>query len=98
MKKIFLASFIIVSLSACNSTPTMVGPNGDLIHHAKCAHNKQTCMTEANQVCQGSYQVLDSESHMGGAIADILPGPFSWYGLTYKCGKSDGKVPTFNWK
>jgi hypothetical protein len=43
----------------------------------------------------GSYQVLDSESHAGGLVADALAGPVTWYGMTYVCGKSDGRLPSF---
>jgi hypothetical protein len=53
---------------------------------------------EASKTYQGSYQVLDSESHAGGLLADILPGPVTWYGMTYSCGPSDGRLPSFAFK
>jgi hypothetical protein len=52
-------------------------------------------MKKAAAFCEGSYQVIGSESHSGGLVADILPGPVKWYSLTFLCGKSDGKMPDF---
>jgi hypothetical protein len=26
---------------------------------------------------------------------DTSPGPINWYTMTYQCGPSDGKMPTF---
>ena len=39
--------------------------------------------------------MISSESHAGGLVADVLPGPVTWYGMTYTCGPSDGKMPEF---
>lgn len=39
--------------------------------------------------------MLDSESHAGGLVADVLPGPVTWYGMTFACGPSDGRMPSF---
>ena len=36
---------------------------------AKCNASPQGCYREASKTCQGSYQVLDSESHAGGLLA-----------------------------
>jgi hypothetical protein len=41
---------------------------------------------------------LDSHSKAGGLIADLLPGPITWYYMSYQCGKSDGKMPTFGFR
>src|SRR5262249_13549150 len=40
----------------------------------------------------GSYQILYSDIHPGGLLADILPGPVTWYTMSYVCGPSDGKI------
>src|SRR5262249_2062852 len=48
---------------------------------------------QATRDCGGGpYQILDSESHAGGLLADILPGPVTWYTMSYVCGPSDGKI------
>jgi hypothetical protein len=86
------------ALASCNSTASntsFVGPSGEQIHSVKCAGNAQVCYQEAAGTCAGSYQVLDSESHAGGLVADIMAGPVTWYGMTYNCGKSDGRLPAF---
>src|SRR5262249_21848938 len=50
------------------------------------------CYEQATRDCRGgSYQILHSESHPGGLLADILPGPVTWYTMSYVCG-SDGKL------
>ena len=61
----------------------------------KCNVDLGKCFSQATSICGGSYQVVDSESHAGGTLADIFPGPVTWYGMTYVCGPSDGKYPNF---
>jgi hypothetical protein len=70
-------------------------PSGATFNTAKCSHTSDACFQKAAATCGGPYQVIDSESHAGGTLADVLPGPVTWYGMTYQCGPSDGKMPTF---
>jgi hypothetical protein len=59
-------------------------------------YSSNTCLQKASQTCGGGpYLVLDSDSHSGGLLADVMPGPVTWYAMTYRCGPSDGKMPTF---
>ena len=85
------------SLSGCASSSASFGdPSGGLAQQAKCSRSPTGCYNEASKICHGgSYQILDSESHAGGLLADVLPGPVTWYGMTYRCGPSDGKLATF---
>jgi hypothetical protein len=80
-----------------HAAESIVGPSGETLTVVKCKVNSRDCMAEANQMCRGSYQVYGSESHAGGAFADILPGPVTWYTMTFKCGKSDGRMPDFQY-
>ncbi|AUC99895.1 hypothetical protein CWS35_28985 [Bradyrhizobium sp. SK17] len=84
-------------LSGCMETagPSFNGPSGKPVSTAKCYASSAGCLQQASQACAGPYQVLDSESHSGGLVADLMPGPVTWYTLTYQCGPSDGKMPTF---
>ena len=51
---------------------------------------------KALPLCRGgSYQILDSESHAGGLLIDAIPGPVTWYTMTYTCGPSDGRLADF---
>jgi hypothetical protein len=86
-----------VSLSACDLTSgnTFASPSGAVINTAKCSHSSDSCFQKAAATCGGPYQVIDSESHPGGTFSDVVPGPVTWYGMTYQCGPSDGKMPTF---
>ena len=93
-----LAFLSIAALPGCVANNSFVGPSGSQVHSAKCNASPQGCYREASKTCQGSYQVLDSESHAGGLLADILPGPVTWYGMTYSCGPSDGRLPSFAFK
>lgn len=98
MMKKFAALFAAGCLGACGTTaPTSVsGPSGAPIHRAKCSASSNGCFAQAAQACGGgSYQVLSSESHAGGLVADVLPGPVTWYSMTFQCGPSDGKMPAF---
>jgi hypothetical protein len=81
-------------LSAClTSSDTFTAPSGATANTAKCSYSPNGCYQQASQTCGGPYLVLDSESHAGGALADALPGPVTWYAMTYQCGPSDGKLP-----
>ena len=73
-------------------------PDGSTLKSVKCASDSSRCFETAAQSCPGSgtYRVISSDSHAGGAIADIIPGPVTWYSMTYACGLSDGKMPDFN--
>jgi hypothetical protein len=82
---VFLASLSLAGCNATNSDTSFTGPSGQKIHSAKCS-----------QAPAGCY--ADSESHAGGLIADIIPGPVTWSGMTYTCGKSDGRLPSFPFK
>lgn len=85
-------------LAGCASTNVeeMRGPSGDAMKSVKCVSDSGKCMAMASESCgSGPYQVLDSSSNAGGALADFMPGPFTWYRMQYVCGRSDGKMPTF---
>src|SRR5262245_10702268 len=86
-----------ICLSGCMETagPSFNGPTGAALNTAKCSQSSAGCLQKASQVCGGPYTVVDSESHSGGLVADVLPGPVTWYSITYQCGPPDGKMPTF---
>jgi hypothetical protein len=92
-----LLGILAIGLSGCMETagPSFNGPSGTPVSTAKCSQSSVGCLQKASQTCGGQYLVLDSESHSGGLLADALPGPVTWYGMTYQCGPSDGKMPTF---
>ena len=98
MKRIFLLfSLCAFALSACvepQQTST-IGPSGETMQVAKCSQSPNGCYQKASETCSGPYQVLDSYSKAGGLVADILPGPVTWYYMTYQCGRTDGRTPTF---
>jgi hypothetical protein len=97
MFRYLLLGIAAMGLSGCMETagPSFNGPSGTAVNTAKCGQASVGCLQKASQVCGGQYLVLDSESHSGGLLADALPGPVTWYGMTYQCGPSDGKMPTF---
>jgi hypothetical protein len=74
---------------------SFVGPSGKPIQRAKCSRSSTGCYEEAHQTCRGPYQIIESESHSGGILADALPGPVTWYSFTYSCGPSDGRLASF---
>ena len=98
MYRFWTVPLACLGIAGCNSAGSdvgFVGPSGQETHATKCSQSPTGCYTEASKICQGPYQVLDSESHAGGLVADLIPGPVTWYGMTYACGKSDGHLPTF---
>src|SRR5947209_12545648 len=102
MLRVLFACVAALSLSACmetgGSNNTIAGPSGVPLTTAKCAYSSTGCLKEASDTCKGPYQVLDSDSHSGGLVADVMAGPVTWYAMTYRCGPSDGKMPTFAWR
>jgi hypothetical protein len=79
-----------------NAAQSFVGPSGRRIEQVKCSQSPNDCYRQATRACHGgSYQVFESESHRGGLFADVLPGPFTWYSMSFACGKSDGRLASF---
>ncbi len=74
---------------------SFVGPSGQRFQQAKCSRSPTACYETARAECRGPYQIIDSESHAGGLLADVLPGPFTWYSFSYICGRSDGRLAAF---
>lgn len=92
-----LVAITAAMLAACTapSSSEIKGPSGQTVRTTKCSASPDKCLAEAAARCSGPYQVLDSSSNAGGLAADLLPGPVTWYRMTYQCGKSDGVMPTF---
>jgi len=88
MLRYFLLPVAAVSLCACDLTSanTFTSPSGAVANSAKCSQSPDGCFKKASATCGGPYQVLDSESHFGGTFADLVPGPVTWYSMTYQCG------------
>jgi clan AA aspartic protease (TIGR02281 family) len=82
--------FLAVSLFfGCCSAQTIVAPSGKPLYRAKCSQSLTGCYQQATRDCAGgSYQIVERESHAGGLLADILPGPVTWYTMSYTCGPS----------
>ena len=109
-KKLIALLSLLLPLSACvqptetvTTGPTgkktvTTGPTGKKMITAKCSQSPSGCYASASNTCSGSYQVLDSYSKAGGLVADVIPGPVTWYYMTYQCGPSNGRLPTFGFK
>lgn len=97
MRKIVVGVLAVAALAGCAepTTSTVAGPSGAEVSTSKCNRSPEGCFTEAAKTCGGPYQVIDSYSKAGGTAADILPGPVTWYYMTYQCGQSDGRMPSF---
>jgi hypothetical protein len=93
---LFVAACTAV-LSGCVSSggEAVPGPSGKAMQEVKCNGSPTACFKKANAICKGSYQVIDSSSNAGGLVADVLPGPITWYRMSFQCGKSDGRMPAF---
>lgn len=98
--KFMPAILLAFSLAGCatSSVQDFRAPNGAVMKSVKCSVDPQKCFASASASCAGSggsYQVITSHSNSGGALADVLPGPVTWYNMTYACGPSDGRMPDF---
>jgi len=92
-----LVGVAVLMLAGCQGTPSepVIGPSGQALQETKCSRSPNACYNEAAKACGGPYQVLDSSSNSGGLVADVLPGPVTWYRFSYRCGPSDGQLPSF---
>jgi len=101
-KFIFLyAASLFLTGCAAPSAKVIRGPDGNSLHAITCTSDSTKCLAIASDTCAqtaGSYQVIASHSNAGGAAADLLPGPITWYRMTIACGPSDGKMPTFTFR
>ncbi|KAB0573375.1 hypothetical protein F7Q93_02470 [Brucella pituitosa] len=95
MKKYLLISALFALSGCVSSNESVPGPSGKAIQEVKCSSSPNACFKKANAICKGPYQVMDSSSNAGGLVADIIPGPVTWYRMSVQCGKSDGKMPSF---
>jgi len=100
MRGLFVAIGLVATLAGCSASTSepVVGPSGKAMREAKCSGSPNACYKAAASVCKGPYQVLDSSSNAGGLVADILPGPVTWYRMSYQCGPSDGRLPSFDFR
>ena len=95
-----VAALSALALAGCAgaSHTTVRLPDGSAAATVKCVSDPHQCFERASHVCAstgGTYKVIRSKSNAGGAIADVLPGPFTWYTMTFACGASDGVLPDF---
>lgn len=100
MKRTTIALVFVALISGCATTNVtqFQAPDGTSVKTVKCSSDATKCFSAASQSCRegGTYQVVSSASRAGGLAADILPGPVTWYYMTYVCGPSDGVMPEFN--
>lgn len=92
-----ILALALVAGCATGTVKEFQAPDGTVIKTVKCTSDSTKCFALASQSCTngGVYRVLSSESHAGGLAADLIPGPITWYAMTYACGASDGKMPEF---
>lgn len=64
---------------------------GERIFEAKCQSSSAECLADVSATCPDGHTILDSESHAGGTLADVLPGPVTWYQVVFKCGGNGGE-------
>ena len=98
-----LTIIALLALTGCAATSVndMRAPDGSALKNVKCNMDSQKCFVTASASCKetdGLYRVVASHSNAGGTLADIFPGPVTWYNMTYTCGPSDGKMPEFAFK
>lgn len=62
------------------------GESGPSYFKAKCKSEIQDCFDDARNQCGGKFTLVHKESHSGGLLADALPGPVTWYTVSFRCG------------
>lgn len=59
----------------------------------KCNIDFKNCLETIRSVCGGKYDIHSRGAHMGGLLADIIPGPIVWYTAVYSCSKISKSPP-----
>jgi hypothetical protein len=95
MKRFAVTLFLLISWPAFGDTTSFIGPSGKPVYKTSCKSSTADCYQEASRYCRGAYQIVSSESHAGGLFADLIPGPVTWYSMSYACGPSDGRLASF---
>ena len=97
MRKVMYVVMVLAAIPtyASAEVSSFRGPNGATIHKVTCRIDETDCYQEAAAVCGKKYQVINSESHAGGLLADWGPGPVRWYSMNIRCGVSDGRIADF---
>ncbi len=98
MKSLLALPLIGISAGcATTSVSQFQAPDGTASKTVKCSSDATKCFAAATQSCpgDGTYRVIGSAGRAGGLAADVLPGPVTWYYMTYVCGPSDGVMPEF---
>jgi hypothetical protein len=68
------------------SSHAIVGPDGRTSYRIKCHPDIDDCWEEAGDRCgSAGYEVNDKNMHMGGTVADLIPGPVTWYVVLVTC-------------
>ena len=90
---------LIALLAGCAAGPKVesyIGPTGEKQSTIRCTKETSPCFQKASEVCNGgSYRVTNSYRNSGGMMADVLPGPVTWYTMSIVCGPPDGLMPEF---
>lgn len=74
-------------ISAINEPSAGTGSSEEQAYFkAKCKSDIGDCLADARKHCGGEYTVVHKESHAGGLLADALPGPVTWYTVSFRCG------------
>lgn len=98
MKYVLLSIAALIAGCATPTVSDLRSPDGRAMKNVKCNIDAQKCLVLASETCKeqgGTYQVVRSHSNAGGTAADVLPGPVTWYNMTFICGPSDGRMPDF---
>jgi hypothetical protein len=95
MRKIMSVVMALTAFPAYADVSSFRGPDGATIHKVTCQSDEAECYQQAAAVCGKSYQIMGSESHAGGLLADWGPGPVTWYSMNVRCGASDGRTARF---
>ena len=90
-----IAPLALLAACAAPSTSQSVLPDGRQVFTSKAVSNPNDVFDQASATCGGTYAVIDSWSNAGGSLADLMPGPFTWYGMRYVCGAPNNVNPTF---
>ena len=87
MRLAIIGAIGMLMLSGCVSASghAINLPNGKIGVRTTCHPDVAECYEEAGKICTNGYDLVSQSVHMGGTLADLMPGPVTWYNVLVEC-------------
>lgn len=92
----FILPIALMMVACGTASPKAISsPTGQKGFALECQRSRENCLSQAGSLCSNEgYFITSESSHAGGALADWIPGPVSWFNIQVVCGQpTSGYMP-----